>query len=493
MIQCLAFGEGYVDYFDEGTVELATCGISEATNAVIAPGPQESRCDLPAQVVDFAWFFEDVASPDTFADRIYRSLQRTLRAFPEAEGRCVRTPESWQIKCCNHGVPFSRVLNFGLDLEQQRHRPAAGHLFDRVDGDRVLGGDEPLLRVKLTLFGARGYCLALSASRALCDAHGLLALFTRAWSSNERAAICPAPSHDRDCVPLSRAAPHDDVRRLVEALVPPPASIYGTLARSFFFGAPAPKVETLLRLSFSQADVERLKRDTVGGAVPRVSTNDVLVAHAAHVVALLLEGGIPGRDAGDALHCYCALDLRKYADDPRLANRAFCNAVASLRLASMPLPSGAAAAKALARDLRTTLESLSPDAARHLRAAYDRLPPGSAVQGPAMVCTNWLKLPANEVGFNGETAASYGLGLSYWRDAAEMMAKTAATRNVVAVCAFSRNCEDASGASIYADILLPTGGKDDSAIKVHSLADNARLHPLLRLKLAAGPAFIDVS
>ena len=52
MIQCLAFGEGYVDYFDEGTVELATCGISEATNAVIAPGPQESRGDLPAQVVD---------------------------------------------------------------------------------------------------------------------------------------------------------------------------------------------------------------------------------------------------------------------------------------------------------------------------------------------------------------------------------------------------------------------------------------------------------
>ena len=386
MIQCLAFGEGYVDYFDEGTVELATCGISEATNAVIAPGPQESRGDLPAQVVDFAWFFEDVASPDTFADRIYRSLQRTLRAFPEAEGRCVRTPESWEIKCCNHGVPFSRVLNFGLDLEQQRHKPAAGHLFDRVDGDRVLGGDEPLLRVKLTLFGARGYCLALSASRALCDAHGLLALFTRAWSSNERAAICPAPSHDRDCVPLSRAAPHDDVRRLVETLVPPPASIYGALARSFFFGAPAPKVETLLRLSFSQADVERLKRDAVGGAVPKVSTNDVLVAHAAHLVALLLEGGIPGRDAGDALHCYCALDLRKYADDPRLANRAFCNAVASLRLASMPLPSGAAAAKALARDLRTTLESLSPDAARHLRAAYDRLPPGSAVQGPAMVC-----------------------------------------------------------------------------------------------------------
>jgi len=54
MIQCLAFGEGYVDYFDEGTVELATCGISEATNAVIAPGPQESRGDLPAQVVDRA-------------------------------------------------------------------------------------------------------------------------------------------------------------------------------------------------------------------------------------------------------------------------------------------------------------------------------------------------------------------------------------------------------------------------------------------------------
>ena len=491
MIQCLAFGEGYVDYFDEGTVELATCGISEASNAVIAPGPQECKGDLPSQVVDYAWFFEDVASPDTFADRIYRSLQRTLRAFPEAEGRLARAGDGWAIKCCNHGVPFSRVLNFGLDLEQQRHKPAAPHLFDRVDGARVIGGDEPLLRVKLTLFGARGYCLALSCSRALCDAEGLLGLFTRAWSSNERAAICPAPSHDRDCVPLSRQMPPDDVCAFVADLVPPPASYYGAMAKAFFASA-RPPVETLLRLEFSGADVDRLKRDAAGGDVPWLSTNDVLTAHVSHVVALL---AAEEHLLESASHCnvYATLDLRKYADDPATAHRSFCNAAATLRVGALALEgAGAAAAKTLARDLRKTLNQFSPDAVKHLRASYDLLPPGSAVQGPAILFSNWLKLPAGDVSFNGERPASYGLGLSFWRDAATMMTKTANTRNVVGLAAFSRNCEDKSPDAVYADVLIPTGDKRTSQTKLEHLAENSKLHPLIRLKLASAPLLIDV-
>ena len=54
MIQCLAFGD-HVDLFDEGTLELATCGAEAATNRLVQPGWQEGL-DLPSEVLDYAWF-----------------------------------------------------------------------------------------------------------------------------------------------------------------------------------------------------------------------------------------------------------------------------------------------------------------------------------------------------------------------------------------------------------------------------------------------------
>ena len=64
MIQCLAFGDGAVDYFDEGTLELATCGAAAASNELRRPGWHEGP-DAPGEVLDYAWFFDGVASPDT--------------------------------------------------------------------------------------------------------------------------------------------------------------------------------------------------------------------------------------------------------------------------------------------------------------------------------------------------------------------------------------------------------------------------------------------
>lgn len=497
MIQCLAFGDAYVDYFDEGTVELSTCGISEASNALVVPGPQEIGGDVLGSVVDYAFFFEDVGSPDTFADRIYRSLQRTLRAFPEAEGRICRTPDgAWAIRCCNHGVPFSRVLNFGLDLDAQRHKPAAQHLFDRVDGARVAGGDEPLLRVKLTLFGARGYCLAVSMSRALCDGHGLLALFARAWSSNERAAIFPVPSHDRDCVPsrpgrgADRRPPPRDVQVFVDALKPRPIPMATALARAWF-GA-ATKISTLLRLKFSASDVMRFKQDTGGGAGSVLATADVLSSQIAHLVALCLPA--PHADA-DCLAVYVDVDLREYASDPAAARKCFCGATATLKLASLPIAgAGAVERTALARDLRTATAQFAayPEAVGSLRRAYDALPFAARLQGPCVVFEDWTRMPSADVGFNGETPASFGLGRSFWCDKAAEMTRTSTTRACVGYCAFSTNCEDTSGAGLYADVLLPTGAPDATAARIQRLARDPALHPLLRLKLAQEPIFLDV-
>ena len=73
-----------------------------------------------------------------------------------------------------------------------------------------------------------------------------------------------------------------------------------------------------------------------------------------------------------------------------------------------------------------------------------------------------------------------------------MMTKTANTRNVVGLAAFSRNCEDKSPDAVYADVLIPTGDKRTSQTKLENLAENSKLHPLIRLKLASAPLLIDV-
>lgn len=151
------------------------------------------------------------------------------------------------------------------------------------------------------------------------------------------------------------------------------------------------------------------------------------------------------------------------------------------RLGELPLPFDAAAAPRLARELRSRISRLTPDAAAHLAEAHAAA--AGATGGPALFVENWTAVGAESVKPGGEAPKGHGPSRAAWRAASASLPADA-----VALATFWR---DARG-GVSVDSVLPLGAPAQARECVRALANDARLPALVRDKLRSSVRFLDL-
>lgn len=235
-------------------------------------------------------------------DRLAKGLGSALDAVPVFAGRVDRDGDRLVITCDDSGVrmTFQDVDDTFADVVSRVTLPGSG----LVDPVNVAGGDDQLLRVRVSRLADGGMAIGCSWHHAVGDMRSFMALM-RAWSNavagvplsdvlivRDRDAYLDAVLPPTDCgrpgFRLAGEGEVEGVRRLVEA---------SALANR------------TVQIYFTATEVEGMRAAYGAEVGRRLSTNDVLCAHVVTAV---------GRLAGDAegRGLVVPVDLRRYLGLP---------------------------------------------------------------------------------------------------------------------------------------------------------------------------------
>jgi hypothetical protein len=350
--------------------------------------------DLPVSVV----FFFARALDET---RLAGGLARALAHLPVFAGRLRTRDETLEIVCDDAGVPMTFV-DVDEPLSGAIGRvtlPTSGFVTHVDAAGARLGGQQPLLTVQVSRLSGGGTALGCSWHHAVGDISSFM-LLMRAWSASVEGVEPPAVRlvEDRDAY-LDEVLPHEDSGRPALRLLDAgeAADLRGQVEL-------AARSSRTLQVYLGDAEVGRMREALSAAAGHELSRNDALCAHLVSTIRRL---------DGDPQTRVLTLpvDMRRRYDLPP-------GAVGNL-LGEISLPwSPDGGPETLAVGIRAAVDDFTRShlSFRANRAFLDKIGPSRArecmpngfdLAGRAISVSNWSRLGAYGVVFEGQRPAAF--------------------------------------------------------------------------------------
>lgn len=224
---------------------------------------------LPVSVI---FFYKEKLS----LELLVAALRKVLVDFPLFAGRLKIVNSDLLIDCNNEGVQFSccsdgdsltRTLN---NMSQAKFKT----LFDPLIVEDVLKNQGPLLTIRLTQFACGGTALGVCWHHSVADMQTFMC-FMRAWSAaaNGKQHESPLLIEDRDAYLQERLKRNESVPSNVRYL----RSI--EILRLTLYRLTAARKKSVIRIYFSDSEIESMKQFFLDRTGQMLSRNDVLCAH----------------------------------------------------------------------------------------------------------------------------------------------------------------------------------------------------------------------
>ena len=354
---------------------------SEATY-IFAPA---DRSAVPAFTVNRLFFFRRPLA----VQPLLAALERVLSRVPLLAGRA---REGNRLEASNEGVPVvtARSACAGSELGRgssllARERPGDPCPFaETLDAARVDAGLEAVLAIRLTTFADDACCLAFSFWHGLFDG-GASAAFCKALAAATR-----GEPFELSLPTVAPTTPPPHAQPTGFRLLPPPPAEAAPVVE-----APAEAWARSESVHFGKNELTAMKgRCARGGADPRISTHDALIAHVWRLVH-----NLPGRAAPSPASF--VVDCRRRLPASQLGMTALGNH--HLNLNTPDVDVGQLGEGHLAGLLRALNTACTEDVVRasnawlhgmRVEGLLDRVVPGArhvAVSGPSalFITTDW--------------------------------------------------------------------------------------------------------
>ena len=269
-----------------GTGTVVRCGLVDTMLA-----------DLAVSVV---YFFAEPLDEDRLATGLAKALER----LPVFGGRLRTTGDVLEIVCDGSGVPMNSYdVDETLPEAMGRVCLPGADLVDQVKASQARTGDEPLLTVRVTRLAGGATALGVSWHHALGDVQSFM-LLMRAWSAAVEGGRLPdveiVPDHDAF---LDRVLPAEDCGHPGFRLPDPEEA--ALLEREI---AMAARANRTVQVYFGDAETDRMRQAFIAAAGRKLSTGDVLCAHAVCTIREL-DGDAEARELTVPVNIRRPLDL----------------------------------------------------------------------------------------------------------------------------------------------------------------------------------------
>ncbi|MEL6354027.1 MAG: acyltransferase [Cyanobacteria bacterium J06627_28] len=256
--------------------------------------PQVITCSLPDQLlkrlpVSVVFFY-----PETLQQKpLIKALKQVLNDFPLFAGRFKQSGEQLLLECNNAGVSFS-VCEDELTLKQALHELPTierKRFVDKIDANRAIAQQTPILTIKLTHFRGGGTVLGACWHHSIGDMHSFMSFMT-AWSAvtNGKDYTKPLIVNNRMAYLEEQLKHEKGEQQNKEKDSRPAGTRYlntKALIQLLFYLVGKARRQTMIKAYFSEGELQSIQQAMSEQAGQPLSKNDALCAHLLTLIAEL--------------------------------------------------------------------------------------------------------------------------------------------------------------------------------------------------------------